>query len=290
MWDWIKSLFTKTPPIPAPIVVPPPVPATIFFNDYILEACNFLDKNYGALGYNVNKAITHDIQYGKFGYVKGSDTHQTMCVAACLEVILTAMNLYAHDTNDQSVFEFLPKRSWEGFSPNDIKAHIWVDPKLKSYGTPDALTHFGMGSLIEFEKLQPGSFIGMNRTDGLGHAVVFIHYIDILGNEIKEYNANIVKGFKFFSSQGSTPERKSGLGYQYVFFAPLMPTPYDFKTKRKFYPGIIYSTNQKYLNCGQMWHPSRWDKSIRPGVNHIVAMVGPKTKLNDRFDHDHTIA
>ena len=74
-------------------------------------------------------------------------------VAAVMEVMLVAMQLYAEDTGDRSVWSFLPVESWQTLHSHHIKAHIWVNHSLNSYGTADALVHFGMGETVPFEQL-----------------------------------------------------------------------------------------------------------------------------------------
>lgn len=272
---------------PAP-VVEPVGPKPELFNEYVLKSVELLNAKYGKLGYDINSELTHDVAYGKYGLIKkkykgkvneAPNYGKTMCVAAAMEVILEAMNIYASETKDQSVFDFLPKRSWEGYTINDIKAHIWVNPKppFKAYGTASALASFGMGEMCKFKDLKPGGFIGLNRTGGSGHAVVFICFLDIHGNEFVEYHEGVV-GFKYFSSQGSSVVGAGGLDYRYAYFAPHQPAAFTDGRRRDL--GVIKSDNQMYLNCGHMWHPSRWDKSVRPGVNKLVAFVGPKTKFD----------
>ncbi len=244
-----------------------------YFNTYILEAVDFLYADYGLQGYDIGSEQTHDIEYGPYGtiYQTGIDG-KTMCVAAVMEVILTAMNIYVLDTNGDAVFDYLPKHSWEGLGPNDIKAHIWVNHGLDSYGTADALANFGMGECLPFERLTPGSFVGINRTTGTGHAVVFLSFVDAYGHEYVAYpqDAEII-GFKYFSSQGEFDVGSGGLDYRYAIFSdyhgsssfcssnpgvcdsnqiPVMPYKRDIN--------VIYSTNSHYLNTGMMLHPRYW--------------------------------
>ena len=227
-----------------------------YFNGYVLDAVDTLYENYRLLGYD-SAVLTHDIEYGPHGTISRSDGAKTMCVAAVMEVILTAIELYAAETGDGSVWDYLPKRSFERLGENDLKAHIWVNYDLDSGGTADALRHFGMGENIPFEELTPGSFINLNRTTGTGHAVVFLAFIDIEGNEYDTHNDDVI-GFLYFSSQGSRPVGDGGLDYRYAIFdefgSPEMP--YNRDTR------IIYSTNQRYLNTGMMFHPSHWVPTI----------------------------
>ncbi|MBT3222724.1 MAG: hypothetical protein HN348_26920, partial [Proteobacteria bacterium] len=152
-----------------------------YFNEYLLAAVDYLDDNYGRLGYD-SAVLTHDIEYGDWGTVERSGSARTMCVAAQLEIILTAYEIYAAETGDDSIWDYLPRRSFAYLGANDLKAHIWVNYDIDAGGTADALRHFGMGENIRFEELLPGSFININRTTGTGHAVLFLAYIDDEGN------------------------------------------------------------------------------------------------------------
>lgn len=222
------------------------------FNETILAAVDYLWASYRLLGY-ASAVLTHDIPYGDYGVIEATGGAKTMCVAAVMEVMLTAMSIYAEDTGQASVFDFLPIESWQTLDPDHIKAHIWLGHDLDSWGTADALRHFGMGDNVPFEELHPGSFININRTTGTGHAVVFLSYVDLAGGELPSWDESVV-GFKYFSSQGGFDEGAGGLDFRYAVFEeygdPTMPG----KTDRH----VIYSTDQRYLNTGEMWSPSRW--------------------------------
>jgi hypothetical protein len=182
------------------------------FNAYILKAVTELNTNFGGKGYNINKAYTHAYGYGT-GKINPSDPPWTMCVAAVAEVITTAINIYVKDTNDRSPYIHLPVDGWNRMRPTDIRSHIWVDSRLDSYGTADALVTFGVGKHVPFSDLTPGSFINLNRQrpnmKPSGHAVVFLAFLDKDGKELSTYSNKVV-GFKYFSSQGSGPG--SGFG------------------------------------------------------------------------------
>ncbi|MBI5528793.1 MAG: hypothetical protein HY897_20880 [Deltaproteobacteria bacterium] len=247
--------------------------ASQYFNDYVLAAVDYLYANYRLLGY-ADKVLTHDIQYGPYGIIPMTGGGKCMCVSAAMETILTAMHLYAEGTDDQTVWDFLPKRSWEYLAATDIKAHIWVNSDLDSYGTADALSHFGMGENVPFEELMPGSFINVNRTTGTGHAVVFLSFIDETGAEYTTWNANVI-GFRYFSSQGGADPGDGGLDYRYAIFAtdeyeangyPPMPGKRD--------THIIKSDNQHILNTGMMFHPENW---LPVGPRAIAKLPGGHT-------------
>ena len=221
--------------------------ASPHFNDYVLAAVDYLYAEYRLLGYG-SHVLTHDVPYGDYGVIEATGGTLTMCVAAAMEVILTAMNIWAEDTADETVFDFLPIESWETLHSDHIKAHIWVNHDLDSYGTADALSHFGMGENVPFEELGPGSFLNLNRTGGTGHAVVFLAFLDEQGREYAEWNPEVI-GFKYFSSQ------TGGLDFRCAIFdehdSPPMPG-----CARDLH--VIYSTDQHWLNTGLAWSPAHW--------------------------------
>jgi len=233
-------------------VRPQKVTAAETFNDYLLKAVKQLAQQYGLLGYD-SAVLTHDIAYGSQGPVKATKPPRTMCVAAVMEILLTAMQIYAQESGDASVFDFLPKKSYDSLSSSCIRAHLWVNPAINARGSADAARHFGMGMTVPFEELTPGSLINLNRTNGTGHAVVFLSFIDITGAEHDTWNANVV-GFKYFSAQGSYNAGEGGLDYRYAVFdqhgSPSMPYKRDLH--------VIESSDQLYLNTGIVYHPSRW--------------------------------
>ncbi len=238
-------------------------PQAADFNDFILAAVDYLWARYRLLGYD-SAVLTHDVPYGSYGFIPATGGAKTMCVAAAMEVILTAMTIWAEDRGDQTVFDFLPKESWETLVASHIKAHIWVNHTLDSYGTADALAHFGMGTNVPFEDLEPGAFINLNRTTGTGHAVIFLAFIDWVGREHATWSTDVI-GFKYFSSQGGLSEGSGGFDFRYAIFeehgAPEMPGKRDLH--------VIYSENPHLLNTGSMWAPDHWaqmDYAPPPGA------------------------
>gem|GEM_PF-849287 len=223
-----------------------------YFNQYILAAVESAYTNYGLLGYD-SAELTHDIAYGSYGWIYATGGSRTMSVSAMMEVILTAMQLYSDDTGDQSVWDYLPKSSWEDLGVTNIKSWLWVNPDLGSAGTADTLVAFGMGELVSFEDLKPGSFINFNRINGTSHAVVFLGFINAEGTVFDTYSEDAI-GFYYFSAQGQYEVGLGGLDYRYgLFNADTYPTmPY----KRDL--NIIRSSDQKIFNAGVMLHPDFW--------------------------------
>jgi hypothetical protein len=233
------------------------------FNKYILKAVAELYAKYPSKGYDINKAYSHDINYGT-ETVKASQPPLTMCVAATAEVMITALNIYAAETKDTSVYNYFPASSWNRMRPKDIRAHIWVDPKLDSYGTADALVTFAVGKRVRFNELTPGSFVNINRLTKTGHSVVFISFIDGQANELSTYSDKVA-GFKYFSAQGKGTTGDAGFAYRYAFFAKQPADPYcpTLPAGKHRDCKIIWSTGQKLLNTGYMLMPSKWDAAKR---------------------------
>ncbi|MCK1658480.1 hypothetical protein [Bradyrhizobium sp. 151] len=249
------------------------------FNKTILRAVDTLFKNYKGGGYDIKKAYTHRIEYGG-GEIKPSDAPWTMCVAAVAEVIATAVAIHASETNDKTVFDQLPVIGWNRMRPTDIRSHLWVDPRLDSYGTADALVTFGIGKRVKFSELKPGSFVNINRTNRTGHAVVFINYLDKSGAPLEAYSDKVA-GFRYFSAQN---RNSHGLGYGYAFFTG---SGYNscpaLSSGEQPDCGVIYSTGQKMLNTGFMLHPGKWNKEARE-TNMKALLEGLYVQTRSRGD------
>ncbi|MDO8805895.1 MAG: hypothetical protein Q7R35_15860 [Elusimicrobiota bacterium] len=261
--------------VPAAPLAPSPSRADEkYFNAYVLKAIDYLYGKYGQLGYDINSILTHDIEYYTFGTLKARHAPLTMCVAAQMEIILTAYEIYAKETGDYSVYTYLPKRSFEGLAVTDLKGHIWVNSAFNANGTADALINFGMGERRLFENLAPGDFVNINRTTRTGHAVTFLGYINSTGKLQPQYNSTVV-GFKYFSSQGGAAAGAGGLDYRYAVFSqfgcPEMPYKRDCN--------VIYSTDQRMLNTGAMLSPGAWT-GIMPQAS---AETAGETALNRSF-------
>ena len=228
------------------------------FNAYVLKAVDHLNQHYAGLGYNIKKKFTHEIAFHKFGTLRPTGGGQTMCVAAILEILITAIDIYAKETGDYSPYEFLPFESWSTLRPSSFKASVWVNMKLKSAGTGDALANFGMGERVKFRDLEPGGFININRTTRTGHAVVFISFIDAKGRELPRYSEEVA-GFKYFSAQGRSIRGQGGFGYRHAFFSksgcPAVPFKRDCNVR--------FSDNPNVMNVGQMLMPSEWKRMPR---------------------------
>jgi hypothetical protein len=237
--------------------IPGPCYAAKSMSTYVLEAVEFLDKNYGQQGYG-NFALTHDLQFGDNGTLAAQQPPKTMCVAAQLEVLVQALNFYYQDTKDISPFHFIPKERWERLRPIDLRGQIWEVANSNSHGAGDALANFGMGKRVSFRELIPGAFLDFNRTNKHGHAVIFLGYIDKNGDPLPSFSGNVA-GFKYFSSNGAPDAPASGFGYRWAFFSTTSCP--KLSGGRHHDCGIIDNDNSNLLVGGILSSPSDWDRS-----------------------------
>ncbi len=252
------------------------------FNRYILKAIDYIDARYAGLGYDINGALTRPIAFHDQGSIKALRPPRTMCVAAQLEILLIAYQLYYRDSRDTRPFIYLPKRSYERLGKQDLRAHIWVDSKLKSYGTADAFINFGMGERTAFKDLRPGSFININRTNRSGHAVAFIAFIDREGNALPEYDASKVIGFRYYSSQGKYGRGEGGFGYRDAVFSKHgCPTTLK-RNKRDC--GVIWSEKQSMFTTGSLLAPAHWDHGARDARMSLAFAPGEEEDLETVLD------
>jgi len=223
-------------------------------NEYVLQAIETLSQEYSGLGYG-NQAFTHNLSFGDHGILQASKKPLTMCVAAQLEILVIALDLEANDSHDYRAFDFLTKDSWQRLRPTDLRGQVWIVSGAPGHGMADALTNLGMGEKHSVERWKPGDFVNFNRTNGTGHGVVFVSYIDKNGQELPAFGDDVV-GFKYFSSQGKLTS--GGLGYRYAFFAPLCPIlPSDKKRDC----GVIRTSQSRLLNGGSAWVPIAWNSA-----------------------------
>lgn len=240
--------------------------AGTYFNEYILKAVKELADTRAGLGYGPY-AYTQDLLIGK-AVLKASGPPKTMCVAAQVEIIAKALEIYERDTGDASAGDFLPATQWRALTPGSLKGKIWIVENAGSRGTAHALSFFGMGEELPFSEVAPGGFINLNR-QSTGHAVVFLGYLDKNGSDVAKYSPDVVAGFKYFSSQGTADT--GGLGYRYAFFDNVQCPKLPADKKRDC--GVIYSKNQRMLNVGHMLSPDRWDKAKRDAALKFDAAI-----------------
>jgi hypothetical protein len=241
------------------------------FNSYILAAVEMIAKDRSGLGYE-NKSYTRDLSFGDAGTLKASGPPLTMCVAAQMEVLVEALNIYWAKARDNSPFHYLPKASWERLRPVDLRGQIWIVANAPSSGASDAFANFGMGDKVAFGELTPGSYVNLNRTNYTGHGVIFLGYVDSAGNESRTYSSNVA-GFKYFSAQGPKGlGNGGGFGYRWAFFSDAGCPQLAGGKKRDC--GIIRSADRKLLNTGTLRMPKQWD--VSKAMQQLQAALGSK--------------
>jgi hypothetical protein len=274
------------------------MPQANSFNAEILAAVSSMNAELAGKGYDINSFFTHDLPYGPDCCIRANNAPKTMCVAAAVEVIVTALNARYSRTQDRSPFQKLPLRSWQRGSRRDIRAHIFMYAGLDSHGTAHALERFGIGKQVPFSEVLPGGFINFNRSSGSGHACVFLSYIDGAGNDLATFGPGVV-GFRYFSAQGmGLPD--AGFGYRWAFFDGHCPETLPAGRRRDC--KVIRSDSPKILCCGYMLDPSNWPaqavidegvrtsatRSLRPEIqgHELEAEMGRELPFPDlsRFD------
>jgi hypothetical protein len=132
-----------------------------------------------------------------------------MCVSSQFEIILKSIILFCGRSNDSTWYNYLPQSKWFGLSGLTLQNCVWENEHCHSVGK--ALTLFGMGEIVDFAQLSPGSFISYDHPSG-GHSVCFLGYLDKNAKLVSAYSNSVV-GFRFFSSNGSGTSG-DGLSYR----------------------------------------------------------------------------
>ena len=236
--------------------VEPVAAAERFFDRYIGLAVEKLVAERAKKGYDLSRYFTQDLKYGSECCIKSNAPPLTMCVAAVSEIIIESLNLYWSETSDASPFSSLPIRSWRGSTRNDIRPHIFMYDNMGSTGTGSALRRFGIGEELKFEELKTFNFVNFDRSNGTGHAAVFLGYLSAAGDLLDSYSADVA-GFKYFSAQGKgRPD--AGFWYRWAYFsdascpAAMAEKPRDC--------GILRSS----VKAGAMWLPAHWQTGTKP--------------------------
>jgi hypothetical protein len=225
------------------------------FNRYIVKAVELIYRHHKGEGYQAGAYFTHSLYYAKRGEITRSPgSPSTMCVAAVAQVIIGALRLYADETHDESVFQALPARLWNRGTRGSLRSYLFMYKETHSLGTAYALEKFGLGEQLAFKDLVAGDFINLNRTNGSGHAVVFMGFLNRQGKIEPVYDAERVAGFRYFSAQGTRPG-EAGFGYRWAFFGACPAWKEAGKPRDC---GVRLPTDGRILNAGYMLDPSLW--------------------------------
>ncbi|OQW40342.1 MAG: hypothetical protein A4S08_04900 [Proteobacteria bacterium SG_bin4] len=239
------------------------------FREHILEAIDKLKDSRVEGGYDIHKAFTQDLSYGKDCCIKASrdlirnpGPNPTMCVAAVAEIIIEALNIYGNKTNDYSYLAELPMSSWVKGNLTSIRANLFMYSGTGSVGTAYTLEKLGLGIQKLFSELKPGDFVNFNRTNNTGHAVVFLGFITSSGNT-NTFSSDVI-GFRYFSAQGKN-RADAGFGERNAYFRYNCPIPRGVNDDCNLIKGFeidangkILKQNMALLNTGELFNPKNW--------------------------------
>jgi hypothetical protein len=183
------------------------LPEQAGFNDYVIQAINdqgAYPKN-GTYGYCFNNQSCEppvDIYFGMVhdGYYLGErlfeGTGRCYCCGHTLEIFLDAYIRYQLDTGtpeseqyggltlaDMDVGAFY--QHWFGWGAGDVSS------------SANALEYAGIGVNLyygDWDKALPGDFVNFSRSNGTGHAVVFVDWVE---------EGGVVTGMRYYSCNGS---------------------------------------------------------------------------------------
>lgn len=222
------------------------------FNSYILEAVEAVYQAVGRKGYRSKSDFTNNFAFGPF-QVQAHNPPYTMCVSFQFQLILTAINIYAAVSGDHTVYGFLKRSEWLGLNGLTLQNCVWENEHCHSVG--QALSLFGMGEMLAFPQLAPGSFVSYDRGKG-GHSVCFLGYLDDRADLVPQYSPNVA-GFRYIASNGSGSSGE-GISYRDGVLAG--------RTMRQ--GGMKQSKGIKNLRGGAMHSPSIWHA---PSKAHFTA-------------------
>ena len=241
--------------------------AYISLRPYVVETVATLAATRKLGGYDAHRRYTQDLTYGTSCCLRATrpvtakTPFPTMCVAAVIETMVEALNLYAAKTGDRSFATALPIKRLDGDTRSALIPLVFKYEGSNSPGTGYALQQLGLGRELDFNRLAPGDFITLNRTGGTGHAVVFLGYLKNGSVTPTTTFSGDVVGFRYFSAQG---EHRSdgGMGYRNAYFAGKCPIPRG-KDDDCGVDGVIVrpdgsiQQNHWKMSAGEMFVPER---------------------------------
>jgi len=227
------------------------------FNSQILKEVEWVAANKAGLGYHLSSRYTEDISYGSHKF-KATGDGKTMCVAAVFEIVVRALNASKGADGKPLSESLMDGRTLGGNSTLSPLPYIFqyksssVIPEYKrkfAGGIGDALVLFGMGRYVTFDTAKAGDFVYFNRTNGGGHAAIFMAYLDGAGGVTTAPRS--AAGFRYFSAQkGGT----NGMGYRDAFFGACPAA----KTKFVKDCGVVRSAERGMFSVSRMHDPKDW--------------------------------
>lgn len=248
---------------------------------YILKAIDVLYRDRKLGGYDPGRRFTQDLSYGPSCCVKASrpvpqkPPYPTMCVAAVVETMIEALDLYGKATGDLSFVDSFPLSRVDGSTRTALIPNVFKYSGSDSAGTGYALALLGLGREIPFNKLQPGDFITFNRLNGTGHAVIFLGYLTAATTYPSNTFSSQVVGFRYFSAQGQK-RADGGFGFRNAYFAGKCPSPKGKDDDCNVIgltvkPDGAVNQSPRLFNSGEMFAPPSWD--IQGAIDRLRSNV-----------------
>ncbi|MFJ1211408.1 hypothetical protein [Burkholderia pyrrocinia] len=239
---------------------------------YVLETVKMLYDTRKLGGYDIHRRFTQDLNYGDYCCVKatrplaGGTPYKTMCVAAVVETMVEAVNLYARKTGDRAFQSKFPSSRIDNGTRTSLIPNVFKYAGTDSPGTGYALALLGLGRELPFEQLQPGDFVTFNRNGGTGHAVVFLGYLASDHSSPTSVFSGDVVGFRYFSAQGQN-RPDGGFGYRNAYFMKKCPVPRGKDDDCNVIgvsikPDGTVSQSRRLFNAGEMFIPNQWNTDV----------------------------
>jgi hypothetical protein len=250
------------------------------FNKYILLAIDEIAKDRLGLGYDPRANYTRALPYGGDCCLRPTMPPKTMCVAAMIEVMMEALELYVLDTGDSASIRKVPMARWTGMTKRDLRPYLFRYSGVRSSGIADGLQTFNIGRKEEYADLQPGDFINFRRQTS-AHAAVFLGFVAKDGRPTDVAAQSV--GFKYFSAQGAH-QQDGGFGYRIGLFADACNTPADPKIQRDC--GIRRDGGEFALTAGYMLLPSDWQNDATSQQALFAAATAEKIEALSGLSSD----
>lgn len=234
-------------------------------NSVVLKTTEQMERELGGRNYDINSSFTEDLRYGDACCVRATNGGKTMCVAAVTEVLIRTLNEVGKDVPD--IFQKFPIDHWKQSKYLNIRPHLYQYQGVQSRGPGDALSRFGIGEIVPFDKMLAGDVLAFSRLNGSGHAVIFRRYIDSGNQTVATYSAQVV-GFEYFSAQAAT----KGVGRRLAYFGKVGSSRCPSFAPPGSDCGII---QKSFTNAGRLWPPERWtvDSSVAALKTRFVRSV-----------------
>jgi hypothetical protein len=251
------------------------------FRPYVLKAVALLYGERKLGGDDMSRRFTKDLHYGgqcciyATRPVPTKEPYPTMCVAAVVETMVEALNIYGRETGDSSYTQEFPLNRIDGDTITSLIPNVFKYSGANSSGTGYALATLGLGRELSFDQLQPGDFVSFNRKNNTGHAVIFMGFITKDGNVSNQQFSASVVGFRYFSAQGQQ-RKDGGFGYRNAYLTGKCPIPKGQDDDCDIIgvsvrPDGTVSQSSRLFNSGEMFSPDSWD--VRGALDRLRSNI-----------------